>query len=328
MTDRHDDRAARVALSHLVEPGNLGLHEMVRDGGAVVTVQRLLSGDIPDESLRARLGAAFAVGGDPRRRADAALHRAERFGARVVVPGDDEWPASVDDLGVAGADGRIDPGLLAPLCLWVRGPGSLRDCARRSVAVVGARAATAYGIHACTDLASGLAEHGWSIVAGGAFGIDAAAHRAALSRDSCTVAVLACGVDRLYPAGNAALLEQIAACGLLVSEYPLGTEPVRHRFLARNRLVAAVASGAVLVEAARRSGSIHMMGRVLDLHRPAMVVPGPITSALSAGCHELLRTRPEATLVTETAHILEALDRAEIAATTPPTSSTSRRRRG
>ncbi|MDY7091273.1 MAG: DNA-processing protein DprA, partial [Actinomycetota bacterium] len=105
----------------------------------------------------------------------------------------------------------------------------------------------------------------------------------------------------------------------LVSEHPPGAEPLRHRFLARNRLVAAVAAGAVLVESAMRGGSMHMMHRVLDLHRPAMVVPGPVTSALSAGCHELLRSRPETVLVTETAQVLRTL---EDAAATPRASGT------
>jgi DNA processing protein len=317
MTDREEERAARIVLSYLAEPGNLALHTMMHADGAVAALQRLLSGDIPDESLRTTATSAIATS-DPRRRADAALRHAQRLGARVVVPGDDEWPTRIDDLGVPNLGGQLDPGLLPPLCLWVRGPASLRESVQRSVAVVGARAATAYGIRVCTDLAYGLTERGWSIVAGGAYGIDAAAHAAALARDSCTVAVLECGVDRLYPSGNAALLGRIAGTGLLVSEYPPGAEPLRHRFLARNRLVAAVTAGSVLIEAAVRSGSLHMMRRVLDLHRPAMVVPGPVTSVMSAGCHELLRTPAEATLVTGAVHVLEVLDRAETAAATPP----------
>ena len=309
MTDRDDDRAARVALNCLAEPGNLALHTIVRADGAAAALQRLLSGDAPQELLRTITAA------DPRRRADAALRHARRVDARVVVPGDDEWPAGLDDLGITDADGRLDAGLLPPLCLWVRGPLSLCETAQRSVAVVGARAATPYGVHISTELTFGLAEHGWTIVAGGAFGIDAAAHRAALARGASTVAVLACGVDRLYPAGNSALLEQIAETGLLVSEYPPGAEPLKHRFLARNRLVAAVTAGAVLVEAAIRGGSMHMMRRVLDLHRPAMVVPGPVTSALSAGCHELLRSQADSILVTKTAQILRVLE--DAAATSP-----------
>jgi len=306
MTD--DDHAARVALGYLAEPGNLALHQMVVADGATTALQRVLDGDAPDKALRAKAYAAIRADGDPRRRAEAALHRGHLVGARVVVPGDDEWPAGFDDLGVKDADGCLDADLLPPLCLWVRGPASLRASLLRSVAVVGARAATAYGISVCTDLTNGLAEHGWSIAAGGAFGIDTAAHRAALARDACTVAIMACGVDRPYPAGNAATFEQIADTGLLVSEYPPGAEPLKHRFLARNRLLAAGTAGAVLVEAARRSGSIQMMERALALGRSAMAVPGPVTSAMSAGCHSMLRAHAQVTLVTGPDEVLEVLD--------------------
>ena len=172
----------------------------------------------------------------------------------------------------------------------------------RSVAVVGARAATAYGLHVTTDIAYGLAEQGWTVVSGGAFGIDAAAHRAALAAGGRTVAVLACGVDRPYPVGNAALFEQIAESGLLISEWPPGAEPLRHRFLIRNRVIAAATAGTVLVEAAARSGAVQTMSRVLALSRRAMVVPGPVTSAMSVGCHELLRRHPQARAGHRAAH--------------------------
>jgi DNA processing protein len=160
-----------------------------------------------------------------------------------------------------------------------------------------------------TDLAYGLAEHGWTVVSGGAYGIDSAAHRAALAAGGRTVAVLACGVDRPYPLGNAALFERIAEAGLLVSEWPPSADPLRHRFLIRNRVIAAATAGTVVVEAAARSGAAQTMSRVLALNRPAMVVPGPVTSAMSVGCHELLRDHPDATLVTGVPHVLEAVGR-------------------
>jgi DNA processing protein len=175
--------------------------------------------------------------------------------------------------------------------------------------VVGARAATAYGVQVTTEIAYGLAKHGWTVVSGGAFGIDAAAHRAALAAEGRTVAVLACGVDRAYPAGNAALFEQIAETGLLISEWPPGSEPLRHRFLIRNRVIAVATVGTVLTEAAARGGAIQTMNRVLSLRRAAMVVPGPVTSATSVGCHDLLRSRPDAVLVTGLPHVLEAVSR-------------------
>jgi len=160
-----------------------------------------------------------------------------------------------------------------------------------------------------TGIAYGLAEREWTVVSGGAFGIDAAAHRAALAAGGLTVAVLACGVDRPYPAGNAGLFEQIADSGLLISEWPPGSEPLRHRFLIRNRVIAAATRGTVVVEAAARSGASQTMSRVLALDRAAMVVPGPVTSAMSVGCHELLREYPHARLVTGLPHVLEEVGR-------------------
>ncbi len=179
----------------------------------------------------------------------------------------------------------------------------------RSVAVVGARAATAYGIHVATDLGYGLADREWTVVSGGAFGIDAAAHRGALNAGGPTVAVLACGVDRPYPMGNAALFDRIAETGLLVSEWPPGAEPLRPRFLIRNRVIAAGTRGTVLVEAAARSGATQTTRRAIALRRPTMVVPGPVTSAMSVGAHEILREEPASRLVTGLDQVLEELGR-------------------
>ena len=305
-----EDRAARVALTWLAEPGNRTVWSLVQAHGAPMTLERLALGDIPDAALKASVLAKVADL-DPRRLAAATLHRAERLGARIVVPSDDEWPSRVDSLSVLEMDapGRVNQDVRPPLCIWVRGSWPLGETLDRSVAVVGARAATGYGTRVTTDIAYGLADHGWTVVSGGAFGIDAAAHRAALAAGGRTAAVLACGVDRPYPAGNAAMFERIAETGLLISEWPPGTEPLRHRFLIRNRVIAAATVGTVVVEAAARSGAAQTMSRVLALRRTAMVVPGPVTSAMSIGCHELLRNHPDATLVTGVPHVLEAVGR-------------------
>ncbi|GAA2471089.1 hypothetical protein Ahu01nite_079400 [Winogradskya humida] len=180
------------------------------------------------------------------------------------------------------------------------------DALTRSVAIVGARAATAYGLHVSTELASELASRGWTVMSGGAFGIDGAAHRAALAAGGLTVAVLACGIDRPYPVGNSALFDQIVAHGVLISEWPPGAEPLRHRFAISNRIIA-TADGTVVVEAAARSAAVHTMGRVLSLGRPAMVVPGPVTSALSLGCHQILRTSAAARVVTSAGEVITEL---------------------
>jgi DNA processing protein len=301
-----EDRAARVALTWLAEPGNRAVWTLVEQAGAPATLDRLLSGDIPDKRLRAAVAARTAAG-DARRMAEIAIRRADRLGARLVVPSDEEWPRRIVDLAALELDaaGRINHDTRPPLGFWVRGAWALGETLERSVAIVGARAATSYGIHVTGELASAITQNGWTVLSGGAFGIDAAAHRGALAAGGRTVAVLACGIDRPYPAGNTALFDRIADSGLLVSEWPIGAEPLRHRFLIRNRVIAAATAGTVVVEAAARSGAAQTMSRVLALNRPAMVVPGPVTSAMSVGCHEILRNNPYARVVTNATEVLE-----------------------
>jgi DNA processing protein len=306
--DPDEDRAARVALTWLAEPGNRTVWSLVRMYGAPATLDRLLRGDSPDGSLRAAV-IARSASGDARRIAEAALRRADRLGAQVIVPADPEWPTPVEALATLELDagGRVNQDVRPPLCIWKRGSWPLHEALDRSVAIVGARAATGYGVHVTTDLAFGLAERGWTVVSGGAFGIDAAAHRAALAAGGLTIAVLACGVDRPYPVGNSAMFERIAETGLLISEWPPGSEPLRHRFLIRNRVIAAATVGTIVVEAAARSGAVQTMSRVVALGRTAMVVPGPVTSAMSVGCHELLREFPPARVVGGLPHVLEEI---------------------
>jgi DNA processing protein len=307
-----DEAHARVALTYLAEPGTRTVYALVESVGPVAALQLLLRGEASAEALGATVAARLTIG-DPRELASRALAQGERIGARLVMPGDEEWPARLDglvDLAVPGAVRTVDKETAPPLCLWVRGDWPLGEALDRSVAVVGSRAATPYGLHVATEFGFGLASRGWSVVSGGAYGIDAAAHRGALGSDLApTVAVLACGVDRPYPVGNTALFERILEKGLLVSEWPPGAEPYRSRFLIRNRVIAAATIGTVVVEAAARSGARQTLGRALELDRHAMVVPGPVTSALSVGCHELLRERPETRLVTGVSHVLEEIGR-------------------
>ncbi|GAA4701889.1 putative DNA processing protein DprA [Phytohabitans rumicis] len=310
MSTRHDHvRLARIALHWLVEPGNETVHRMVNANGPIRALERLVEGDALDGELRGAVAARMQTG-NPHEIAEAAIARAERLGARIVVPEDGEWPQPVRDLTrLLGrtADSRVDRDLAPPLCLWVRGAPPLDEALDRSVAVVGARAATSYGEHVATTLAYQLAEREWTIVSGGAYGIDAAAHRGALSAGGLTVAVLACGVDRPYPAGNTALFDRIAESGLLISEWPPGSDPLRHRFLIRNRVIAAATRGTVVVEASARSGASQTLRRARALGRRPMVVPGPVTSAMSVGCHEMLRDHPEVRLVTGIDHVLEEI---------------------
>jgi DNA processing protein len=304
-------RRARAWLSRAVEPGTIDFWRYVEDVGPVEAVRRVRSGRAP-ERVRSLVGA--------RAEQDATLAdltRAERCGARLVIPEDDEWPTlPLHALTVAMSaepDDRKDQSdrtkaPVPPMGLWVRGAQRLDELVDRSVAIVGSRASTAYGEHVAAELGHQLGERGWTVASGGAFGIDAAAHRGALAAGAPTVAVLACGVDRPYPAAHGALFHRITETGLLVSEWPPGCAPLRHRFLVRNRLIAALTRGTVVVEAAARSGAQATAQRARRLGRQVLVVPGPVTSAMSVGCHELLRDREaEATLVASADHVIEAV---------------------
>ncbi|RAX20595.1 MULTISPECIES: DNA-processing protein DprA [unclassified Actinomyces] len=246
----------------------------------------------------------------------------ERLGGSLLIPTDPGWPTGLNDLE------------RPPHCLWVRGDPALLVARRGAadvalpraredlvpdgpgagcaLALVGARASTDYGEHVTFDMASGLAAKGVVVVSGGAFGIDAAAHRGAL-RAGVTVSVSAGGVDRLYPAGNADVLEEVIATGALVAEVPPGCQPGRHRFLTRNRLIAAMSDATVVVEAAWRSGALSTAHHALEVSRPVGAVPGPVTSMASVGCHRLLRQG--AVCVTDADEALELV--APLGATDP-----------
>ena len=240
--------------------------------------------------------------------ADAMTERAGELGARIVTAADEEWPLSLDDLTRVSQEGAdvlrrdTDP----PLCLWLRGPVRLDETLERSVSVVGARAVTGYGQFVASEFAFGLAERGWTVVSGGALGVDVTAHRGALAAGGVTCAVLACGIDQVYPVSNSAVFERIAEEGLLITEWPPGTRPHKTRFLTRNRVIAAATHGTVMVEAGSRSGARNTLGYARRLERSAMVVPGPITSAMSVGCHVELRM-PGTVLVTRVEEIVEEI---------------------
>lgn len=282
------ERAARVALSRLGEPGNAGIRDAVTRWGAVEALGRLARGAAPVPGVIPERFSAEQLEQD--------LRHTEQLQARVVVPSDPEWPAQVDDLAVP------------PLCLWVLGAADLGDVTARSVAVVGARSATAYGTQVAADLAAGLCQRDFAIVSGGAFGIDAAAHRGALAAGGVTLAVLAGGIDRLYPASHSQLLREIGRTGALVTEQPPGVAPIGSRFLGRNRIIAALTCGTVVVEASLRSGSLNTAGHALKINRPVGAVPGPVTSMQSAGCHGFIRDHGAA-LVTDAAEVADLVGR-------------------
>ncbi len=291
------ERLARLALNVITEPADPRVARLLGTFGPVELYDRLLR-DTDLAGLRSQVAARLSEV-EPVRM----LERYHRHGIRFVVPGDPEWPASVDDLSWSEPVNRLQG---PPLGLWVRGPLDLGVASRGSVAVVGSRSATSYGASVAGTLGARLAGAGVTVVSGAAFGIDQAAHRGALAVDGPSVAVLACGVDRAYPAAHARLLDHLAEQGCVVSELPPGCAPTRVRFLARNRLIAALTAGTVVVEAAIRSGALNTANWAAGLHRVVMGVPGPVTSAPSEGVHELLR-QGQALLVTRPEHVLEAV---------------------
>ncbi len=288
-----DERAARLALTCVVEAGDARIADRVASAGPAEVWQQVQAGrlDLP-LMLRAQQTDLRQV-----------QQRADACQARFIIPGDDEWPSQLDDLAWCGTVDRRG-GL--PLGLWLRGPGRLRRLAQRSVAIVGARASTTYGDGVATDLAAELSDAGITIVSGGAFGIDAAAHRGALATHGATVAVLACGVDVGYPRGNAALFEWMAKEHLLVSEQPPTERPSRTRFLARNRIIAALTQGTVVVEAAVRSGARSTANWAGLCQRQVMAVPGSVHSAMSVTPHQMIREQL-ASCVTSAPEVLELI---------------------
>ncbi|MEJ7707488.1 MAG: DNA-processing protein DprA [Nocardioidaceae bacterium] len=292
------ERRARIVMSRIVEPGDVDACQLISEHSAAALLTRLRSSR---DHMKTKVG-------DWRERLDRAdydtlMQRAASVGARYVCPGDEEWLDRASDLAVL-EDQPSDRRGGAPFGLWLRGNGQLAELGARSVAVVGARAATAYGEHVAGDLAFGCGSKGFTVVSGGAFGIDAAAHRGVLASGGLTVAVLASGIDRLYPEGNAQLLREISTTGLLVSEAAPGCVPTKSRFLVRNRLIAALSRGTVVVEAALRSGSLNTARWARDVSRPVMGIPGPVTSRSSEGVHQLLR-QPETLLVTDADEVIE-----------------------
>lgn len=218
-------------------------------------------------------------------------------GWRLVTPEDDEWPeeltASFVRMANSGADhdASVRGQAAAPFALWVRGEMRLDSAVRRSVTVVGTRAATRYGEQVTTSFAGDLAAAGYSLISGGALGIDALVHRAALQVQAPTLVVMACGLDVSYPKSHTDLFEQIvAAGGLLISEYPPGTPPARHRFLTRNRLAAALSQATLVVEAPLRSGALNTLNWAEAFVKPTFAVPGPVTSHASLGCLDRIRS--------------------------------------
>lgn len=304
MTAATSDRIDRLRLSLLVEAGDARLASLLHAHSAGRIVAALhgggqLDGTVLPDPWRMRASRSDHTADEAR----AVLRVARQQAMRWVCPGDAEWPEGLGDLDLARP---INHTRGAPLGLWVRGRPRLAAALERSVAVVGARDATTYGCEVAGDLAADLADGGITVVSGAAYGIDSCAHRGALALQGPTMAVLACGADVDYPRAHAGLLARIADQGLVVSEQAPGQTPTKGRFLTRNRLIAALSRGTVVVEAARRSGALNTLNWAAEIGRVAMGVPGPVTSQASVGVHQSLRSG-QSVLVTSGAEVIEAV---------------------
>jgi len=320
-----DEEVALAGLVRVCEPPSASLALFVSRVGPVAAWKGVLERRAPQAVLSATAARTQNVTRQVQdQRAQQDLDTASRSGARLIGPGHQHWPTDA----VAAFEGALARGVRGagpPVALYVRGR-TLAELPGNGVTIVGSRASSAYGQRVAGEMSHELACRGLTVISGAALGIDSSAHRAALlaadrngqptapagsipySLQPSTVAVLACGIDRAYPESNRALLDAIAEQGAVVSEYPPGTTPARHRFLVRNRLIAAFGAGTVVVEAGRRSGTLSTAAAAEQLGRLVMAVPGPVTSAMSVGCHLLLADR-FAQLVTSADDVLAGLGR-------------------
>jgi DNA processing protein len=305
------ERFARVCMSAMIEPGDSVAGHLVQEFGAIATLDIVASSASGQANWQTfatqskldgnQLKAAFERW-TPRfdlaslRRSFEAMNQ---FSMRSITPNDAEWPVGLDYLGFH-----------APLVLYVQ--GKQLDLFNQSVALVGSRAISPYGRWVAKEFAEQLVQANFSVVSGGAFGVDAAAHQATLNCGGLTLAVMAGGLDRYYPSGNEPMLRAIAEHGAICSEMAPGVTPTKWRFLQRNRLIAAISQATVVVEAGYRSGSINTAKHAGEVGRPVAAVPGSIASASSAGCHRLI-AEAKATLVTSAADVLKLLDKGAVA---------------
>jgi len=284
--NKASEQQARLALFSVIEGGQIYWSNEVRELGAVEVYERLI-GDIYDPVKFRKL--IERVKSVETEKLEGLL---ERVGAVFLTPQSPEWPMALNDLSAI------------PFGLVVK--GDLSALADRSLAIVGTRNPTPYGIRIAGDFAAGFVDREWSIVSGGAYGIDSAAHKGALIAEGRTIAVLAAGIDVAYPAGNARLFAEIAENGALVSEVLPGAHAIPSRFLTRNRLIAALSQATLVVEAAFRSGSLRTARDAAELMRPVMAIPGPINAPTSEGCHRLIGERA-AEIVTSVADAVELI---------------------
>jgi DNA processing protein len=280
------ERAKRLALFSAIEAGTTFWSSEILERGAGQVFDRILDGKYDTVKYGQLI--------EKVRKFDSveSFQSIEKHGGTFLIPADSNWPLRVDELAVP------------PIGLIVKGDPSILS--NPSLAIVGTRNPTPYGVRIAGDFAAGFVDREWDIVSGGAYGIDSAAHRGALVAEGRTIAVIASGIDIQYPAGNSRLFDEICENGAIVSEVMPGVIAMPHRFLTRNRLIAALSQSTLVVEAAFRSGSLRTARDAAELMRPVMAIPGPINSPSSEGCHRLIGERA-AELVTSVADAIELI---------------------
>ena len=275
---------ARAQLFSAIEGGSVAWAEEISKLGPIEVRDRLLSGDYSTaskvaERLKSNSGKEV-------------LSRITNAGAFILTPEDIDWPVSLNDLAAP------------PIALLIKGQRENLAHLENSISIVGTRNPTSYGVRIAGDFGVGVADHEWAVVSGGAIGIDAAAHKGCLVGEGITVAVLGGGFNKNYPATHERLFAEISESGILISEVMPDVPAIPHRFLTRNRLIAALSKATVVVEAAFRSGSLRTARDAAEIFRPVMAVPGPINAPTSEGCHRLIVERV-AELVCSVSEIME-----------------------
>jgi len=279
-----NEQLARAALFSIIEGGHTFWCAEISTNGALFVYNKLLNGGYDPIKYEKLINTLRATNGD------AVLSEIDKHYARLITPSDDDWPEQLNDLAAP------------PIGLVLK--GNISALHQPSLAIVGTRNPTSYGARIAGDFAAGFADREWAIVSGGAYGIDSYAHKGALIAEGVTVAVVASGIDINYPAGNTRLFAEICESGAMVTEFMPGHRALPNRFLARNRIIAALSKATLVVEAAFRSGSLRTARDAAEIFRPVMAIPGPINSPTSEGCHRLIGER-SAEIVTSVADAVE-----------------------
>ena len=277
---------ARLALFSAIEGGHVFWSQEISTNGAEYVYQKLKAAGY--DSIKYAKVIERVRSADVKEIASSI----ENTGAKFITPEMEQWPSQLNEL------------VAIPIGLVVK--GNIEVLKERGLAIVGTRNPTPYGVRNAGDFAAGFVDREWTIISGGAYGIDSAAHKGALIAEGSTVAVLAAGIDVAYPAGNARLFAEICENGALVSEVLPGAHAIPSRFLTRNRIIAALSQATLVVEAAFRSGSLRTARDAAELMRPVMAIPGPISAPTSEGCHRLIGER-SAELVTSVADAIELI---------------------